>query len=210
MLRLDTSEPESPVLTNISIPTFLRPRLDGSMIHVPVGGKGILVLIGGQTTSSPNTPWGVPVEHASWGNIMINMTEIDIYDIESGYWFRQKTFDSGNGIPSGRGAMCLELIPAADGSSWNIIMVAGILTFDSKGSTSRQEIWALSLPTFQWVRLYGKDGDHTCHLVGENLLIIGGMERTLPSGSGDATYCQSSMPARIFSLPLMNYTGTFD
>lgn len=68
------------------------------------------------------------------------MTEVDIYDIESEYWFRQKTFDSGNGIPSGRGAMCLELIPAADGSSWNIIMVAGILTFDSKGSTSRQEM----------------------------------------------------------------------
>ena len=52
--------------------------------------------------------------------------------------------------------------------------------------------------------------DHTCHLVGENLLIIGGMERTLPSGSGDATYCQSSMPARIFSVALMNYTGIFD
>ena len=52
--------------------------------------------------------------------------------------------------------------------------------------------------------------DHSCHLVGENLLIIGGMDRTLPSGSGDATYCQSSMPARIFSMPLMNYTGTFD
>ena len=27
------------------------------------------------------------------------MTEIDIYDIESGYWFRQKTFDAGDGIP---------------------------------------------------------------------------------------------------------------
>lgn len=70
------------------------------------------------------------------------MTEIDIYDIESGYWFRQKTFDAGDGIPSGRGAMCLELIPATDGSSWNIILVAGILTFDSKGSTSRQEMSA--------------------------------------------------------------------
>ncbi len=70
MLKLDTSQPETPTLTNMSIPTFLRPRLDGSMIHVPVGKKGILVLIGGQRTADPNTPWGVPVEHASWGNIM--------------------------------------------------------------------------------------------------------------------------------------------
>lgn len=71
MLRLDTSQPETATLTNVSIPTFLRPRLDGSMIHVPVGKKGILVLIGGQTTADPTTPWGVPVVHASWGNIMV-------------------------------------------------------------------------------------------------------------------------------------------
>lgn len=36
------------------------------------------------------------------------------------------------------------------------------------------------------------------------------MERTLPAGDHDVTYCQSSMPARIFSLPLNNYTGKFD
>lgn len=72
------------------------------------------------------------------------MTEIDIYDIESGYWFRQKTFGTG-GIPSGRGALCLALISAPDGSSWNIIMVAGILTFDSKGATARQEMCVTSL-----------------------------------------------------------------
>lgn len=66
------------------------------------------------------------------------MTSVDIYDIESGYWFRQKTFGAG-GIPAGRGALCLALLPAADGTSWNIIMVAGILTF-GKGATSRQEM----------------------------------------------------------------------
>lgn len=46
--------------------------------------------------------------------------------------------------------------------------------------------------------------------MGENLLIIGGMERTLPAGDEDVTSCQSSMPARIFSIPLNNYTGKFD
>ncbi|CZR68786.1 uncharacterized protein PAC_18685 [Phialocephala subalpina] len=214
MLRLDTSQPEAPVLTNISIPTFLQPRSDGAMIHVPVGPKGILVLIGGQTTLNPNTPWGVPIAGASGGNVMINMTEVDLYDIESGYWFRQQTFaTAGGGIPAGRGALCLALIGAADNSSWNIIMVAGISSFNPKEATSRQEIWALSLPTFEWVRLYGQTGAiyrHTCHLVGENLLIIGGMDRTIPAGDQDSTSCQSSMPARIFSMPNLNYTGQFD
>lgn len=213
MLRLDTSQPQASVLTNLSISTFLQLRTDGAMIHVPVGPKGILVLIGGQTTLNPNTPWGVPVAGASGGNVIINMTEVDLYDIESGYWFRQQTFaTAGGGIPAGRGALCLALIGSADNSSWNIVMVAGISTF-GKGPTSRQEIWALSLPTFEWVRLYGQDGGlyrHTCHLVGENLLIIGGMDRTLPAGDADSTQCQSSMPARIFSMPNMSYTGQFD
>lgn len=172
MLQLDTSQPAVPVLTNISIPTFLGPRTDGAMIHVPVGPKGVLVLIGGQTTQNPNTPWGVPVPGASGGNIMKNMTEVDLYDIESGYWFRQKTFDAGGGIPAGRAALCLALIPASDGSSWNILMVAGVLTFN--GATSTQEMyvlyslfniinltshsWILSLPTFSWIRLYEQAG----------------------------------------------------
>ncbi|RDW56955.1 hypothetical protein BP5796_13022 [Coleophoma crateriformis] len=139
------------------------------------------------------------------------MTQVDLYDIESGYWFRQRAFGLDDDMPAGRAALCLALITAPDNSSWNIIMVAGVLTFN--GATSRQEIWALSLPTFNWVRLYGQEGAlyrHTCHLVGENLLIIGGMERTLPAGDKDVTSCQSSMPARIFSIPLNNYTGKFD
>lgn len=46
--------------------------------------------------------------------------------------------------------------------------------------------------------------------MGENLLIIGGMDRTLPAGDADSTQCQFSMPARIFSMPNMSYTGQFD
>lgn len=72
MLRLDTNEPSKPVLTNLTIPTFLGPRTDGSMIHVPVGPKGVLVLIGGQTTNNPSIPWGVPVMGASGDNIVVS------------------------------------------------------------------------------------------------------------------------------------------
>lgn len=64
------------------------------------------------------------------------MTAVDIYDIESGYWFHQTTF--GTEIPAGRAALCTALIPALDGSSWNILMVAGVLTFN--GATSRREM----------------------------------------------------------------------
>ncbi len=70
------------------------------------------------------------------------MTDVDIYDIESGYWFRQKTFVSAADSPHppfGRAALCLALLAAPDGSSWNIIMVGGILTFN--GATTQQEMF---------------------------------------------------------------------
>lgn len=58
MLALDTSEGlEKPRLTNISTPrsldgdkTHFGPRMNGGMVHIPVGDKGILVQIGGHTT----------------------------------------------------------------------------------------------------------------------------------------------------------------
>jgi hypothetical protein len=49
---------------------------------------------------------------------------------------------------------------------------------------------------------------HTCHVVGENLLVIGGMQ-TQKSG-GDVQTCANHMPAEIFSLASQNYTGMFD
>lgn len=55
MLMLDASSAVAkPKLTNISVPTSLDnaahslgPRLNGAMLHVPSGGQGILVFIGG-------------------------------------------------------------------------------------------------------------------------------------------------------------------
>lgn len=65
--------------------------MNGAMIHVPVGPKGVIVQIGGQTTQDP-TPFGVPIVNANAGNININMSFVDILDLETGYWFRQDTF----------------------------------------------------------------------------------------------------------------------
>lgn len=92
MLELDTNANlNAPTLTNISVPTYIGPRMNGAMIHVPVGDKGVIVQIAGQTTMNP-TPWGVPIPGANQFNTAINNSFVDIYDIESGFWFRQQTF----------------------------------------------------------------------------------------------------------------------
>ncbi|KAK3372171.1 hypothetical protein B0H63DRAFT_483993 [Podospora didyma] len=214
MLQLDTSTGVTrPTLTNISVPQQMGgkefgPRMNGAMVHVPVGKLGVVVALGGQMTINP-TPYGVRIPKANEGNTNIPLTFVDIYDIESGFWFRQQTFGLSDGIPSGRSDICTVMIPAKDNSSFNIYMVAGVETYASYLTT--EEIWVLSLPTFTWSLLHSRqDGiyGHTCHAVGDNLLVIGGMKTK--DGGGDVNTCSDHMPAEIFSLKTGNYTGIFD
>jgi hypothetical protein len=134
---------------------------------------------------------------------------VDIYDIETGIWFRQETFGLTDGMPFGRSDICTVMIPAKDKSSFNIYMVAGVDTYATVLTV--EEIWVLTLPTFQWTLVHTRaDGmyGHTCHAVGENLVIVGGMQ-TKPEG-GDVNTCAQHMPAEIFSLATQEYTGHFD
>ncbi|KAK3937612.1 hypothetical protein QBC46DRAFT_267165, partial [Diplogelasinospora grovesii] len=214
MLSLDASTAVAkPTLTNISVPQQMAgqdfgPRMNGAMVHVPVGEYGVVVQIGGQTTVNP-TPYGQAIANANAGNTNIPLSFVDIYDIESGYWFRQQTFGLSDGIPTGRSDICTAMVPAKDSSSLNIYMVAGVETYQS--FLTSEEIWVLTIPTFQWTLVHSRaDGmyGHTCHAVGENLLIIGGM-KTQTNG-GDVTTCSEHMPAEIYSLAAENYTGRFD
>ncbi|KAF9875115.1 kelch domain-containing protein [Colletotrichum karsti] len=209
LLELDTADKSQPKLTNISVPTYIGPRMNGAMVHVPVGDKGIIVNLGGQTTRNP-TPYGVQVKGANSGNININMSFVDIYDIETGFWFRQETFGLPD-IPTGRSDICAVLVPAKDSSSWNIYMIAGVENYATY--ITSEEIWVLTLPTFQWILVHTRaDGmyGHTCHAVGENLLIVGGMQ-TKNDGTGtNVNTCSDHMPAEIFSLVTHNYTGKYD
>ncbi|KAK5653711.1 hypothetical protein OQA88_8742 [Cercophora sp. LCS_1] len=213
MLALDTSvNVQQPTLTNISVPQRMGdidfgPRMNGAMVHIPVGEKGVLVQIGGQITVNP-TPYGVRIPGASGGNHNIKLDFVDIYDIQSGFWFRQKTFGLGDGKPIGRSDICTVVVPAKDKSSYQIYMVSGMDNYATHVTLG--EIWVLSIPSFQWIlvnRLPEGFYGHTCHLVGENLVLIGGME-TNPEG--DVRTCSPHMPANIYSLVAQNFTGRFD
>ncbi|CZR61606.1 uncharacterized protein PAC_11503 [Phialocephala subalpina] len=206
MLQLDTNT-SPPTLTNISVPTYVGPRMNGAMVHVPVGDKGIIVQIAGQEPMNP-TQWGVPIPGANQQNTAINNTYVDIYDIESGFWFRQQTFGVPD-IPTARADICVILVTALDKSSYNIFMIAGVLTYNVP--ITSEEMWVLTLPTFQWVKVHTRPGGiygHTCHAVGENLVVVGGMQTN--DQGGNANNCSTHMPAEIFSLVEMEYTGTFD
>ncbi|TDZ32659.1 Kelch repeat-containing protein [Colletotrichum spinosum] len=206
LLELDTSQ-SRPQLTNISVPTYMGPRMNGAMVHVPVGDKGIIVSIGGQTTLDP-TPYGVRIPKANELNVNTNLSFVDIYDIQTGLWFRQQTFGLPE-LPAGRSDVCAVAVPAADSSSYSIYVVAGVGNYATFSTTA--EVWVLTLPTFQWVLVHARqDGGmygHTCHAVGENLLLVGGMQTR---NGRNADSCADHMPVEIFSLASLNYTGRFD
>jgi hypothetical protein len=75
MLALNTRPSlTKPTLTNISVPTSLDggktpfgPRMNGAMVHVPIGKQGILVFIGGQVPIDP-TPYGINIKDANAKN----------------------------------------------------------------------------------------------------------------------------------------------
>ncbi|KUJ18536.1 uncharacterized protein LY89DRAFT_732095 [Mollisia scopiformis] len=206
MLLLDTNT-FPPTLTNISVPNYIGPRMNGAMVHIPVGEQGIIVQIGGQTTTSP-TPFGVPIVNANEYNSMINNTMVDIYDVQTGYWFQQATFGIPD-IPYARSDICTVVVVAPDNSSYNIFMIGGVQAYTSV--IPFEEMWVLTMPTFQWVKVYSRPNGlwgHTCHAVGENLLVIGGMQMT--SNGGNDNNCSAQMPADIFNLVQMDYTGQFD
>ncbi|KAF6826412.1 hypothetical protein CPLU01_09697 [Colletotrichum plurivorum] len=206
MLELDTADASQPKLTNISVPTYIGPRMNGVMVHVPVGDKGIVVNIGGQITRD-ETAFGVRIPGASAGNINIELSFVDIYDVETGFWFRQQTFGQPD-MPTGRSDMCAILVPAKDESSWNIYVVAGVENYATFATS--EEIWVLTLPTFQWIMVHERSGGlygHTCHVAGENLLVVGGMQT---KDGKNVDTCADHMPVEIFSLAAQNYTGKYD
>jgi len=73
MLSLDTSglnpssDSSAARLTNITVPDYVGPRMNGAMVHIPVGKQGVIAQIGGQTTNDP-TPFGQKIPDANAGN----------------------------------------------------------------------------------------------------------------------------------------------
>jgi hypothetical protein len=70
MLSLDTngltpsSDSSQAKLTNITVPNYIGPRMNGAMVHVPVGEKGVVVQIGGQTDADPQS-FGIGIANAN-------------------------------------------------------------------------------------------------------------------------------------------------
>jgi hypothetical protein len=78
------------------------------------------------------------------------MSTIDIYDVASKEWYRQKTT---GGPPGQLTRGCAVVARAQDGSSFNIYYYGGYDGLTQASEPFNDDVWVLSLPSFTWTQL---------------------------------------------------------
>ena len=137
-------------------------RADGALVYVPGFGRDgvILGIAGGNNVSFQET------------NI------IDVYDIANSQWYQQPTSGS---YPLRRVNPCVVAASAPDGSSTNIYMFGGQNLIPPKNQTQYNDMWILSVPSFNWIEVDlsgqstppGRSG-HSCEAWDGQMIVIGG------------------------------------
>lgn len=186
-----------------------QPRVGGTMQYVPnVGNDGVLIALGGKVYDGLRT-----LTSQDKGRLL-KFDTVDVFDISSyvsgtkkgGTWYQQPT--SGE-IPPPRIDTCTVIASAPDNSTYNIYMYGG---WDPTGDQQKwyDDIYVLSLPSFTWVKMYEAESPrsgHTCHLVGRQLLTIGGnnVRRNL---TGMCDWETESIA--VLDLPTMTWGSVFN
>jgi hypothetical protein len=140
MIRFNGSNPTYPEWRN---ETMNNPPLTiaGSMIFIRLGPKGSLINFGGYNTYSPNPADTVtPYDRQPIG-------QINVYDVESATWYN---VTSGGDVPGDRADFCTVVSSAPDDSSFQITMYGG---WDRIQNNSYADIYVLSIPSFQWIKV---------------------------------------------------------
>ncbi|KAF3925450.1 hypothetical protein ABW21_db0204485 [Orbilia brochopaga] len=157
----------------------------GTLVPIELSGRKYLINYGG----GGKTGVGLPLKNTY------------VYDIQQQQWYIQPV--DGDAPPNARG-VCAVAAYASDKSSVNIYNYGGI-TYDNNAQrfTQSRGIWILSIPAFKWIFVDKSDNlqpgglqDHTCHLQGTGMLLIGGRDF---SPSCDAN------PVKVFNVSTLKW-----
>ncbi|KAK6352090.1 hypothetical protein TWF730_008921 [Orbilia blumenaviensis] len=148
---------------------------DGTLIPVTFNKRDYLINFAG----------GGPRGHA------LPLGSVYVYDIERATWYRQPV--SGD-APENTRAACAVANYAPDKSSVQIIVYGGLIYNQAlEDFEATSDMWILTIPGFQWIpvapgsafRGPGTRQDHTCHLVGSQMLVVAGRNNSnICEGSG--------------------------
>lgn len=133
----------------------------------------------GKVSSTNQDSYTTYLANFNLSGTLVSLQSVDIFDVGSlnnastpdGTWYSQRTSGS---TPSPRIDVCLVVAAAPDNSSYNIYMYGG----RDGVNTYYDEVWILSLPSFQWVQVNSGSSPrygHTCHVAGNRQMItVGG------------------------------------
>ncbi|KAK4099356.1 hypothetical protein N658DRAFT_487751 [Parathielavia hyrcaniae] len=207
LITLDMAEQRDETFTNDTLPSDIPGRANPELVWVPVGSRGILVAIGGVVYPDFITVEGDSTDpEASTAQSPGFISTIDVYDVESKNWYRQRT----SGGPPQRTRGCAVVARAQDGSSFNIYYYGGYDGLTQNSEPFSDDVWVLSLPSFTWVRLAsganeGRAG-HKCVMpYPDQMMVIGGY----PHFQGSTLGCLRET-IRVFNLSTGQWLGRYD
>lgn len=175
-IQADLRNPGNAILTDLDLPDTVQTSAEGALIWLPYGRRGILLAFGGVSH-----PVDLDLTVSAESNDF--MTNINVYDVESQTWSVQPTLQSTE-VPEQLAQFCTAVVASEDGTGHFIYVHGG---YDGNWQTaapigeSRDAVWVLSVPAFQWTKMH--DGvkehrrqNHVCVTPNPSQMIsIGGM-----------------------------------
>ncbi|KAL2862472.1 uncharacterized protein BJX67DRAFT_366303 [Aspergillus lucknowensis] len=206
MIRVDMSEMRDPVWSNLTIPDSVPARANAEAVWVPVSDSGVIVLVGGVNNPESIYTAGLSEDDEDESRRISPafMETVSVYDIATDRWYNQNT--TGD-IPPQLTQFCSVYASAPDDSSHNIYIYGG---YDglSPASTPSDDVYVLSLPSFEWIKLYSGDSRahgrkwHKCvKPYPDQMLVLGGTGL-------DPVTCVDMI--RVFNLNTGRFQDTYD
>ncbi|KAF4335944.1 hypothetical protein FBEOM_10213 [Fusarium beomiforme] len=183
-------------------------RANAEVVWVPVGKKGVLVVLGGVVYPEWAGRSGKSTnESESEKQSPEFMQTIDIYDVNSKNWYKQETKDG----PGARTRGCAVVATASDRSSFNIFYYGGFDGVHPLDDFS-DDVWVLSLPSFTWIKinegksLHARAG-HKCFMpYPDQMLVFGGYTPQ----AGTSITCLDKGPIVNFNVTSGQWLDSYD
>ncbi|KAI1330838.1 hypothetical protein F5Y16DRAFT_317630 [Xylariaceae sp. FL0255] len=204
-ITLDMSIQQQETWSNVTLPSNIPSRANPSVVWVPVGAQGILVVLGGvDYPSYDNANMSSQNQAQSQKDSPGYLSNINIYDIAGDAWYTQPTIAG----PDGQLAQaCAVVATAQDQSSYNIYYYGGWDGIHPENAYN-DDVWILSLPSFMWMKVSSGTADHAraghqCVTpYPDQMVVIGGKRPTVA--------CLDGGILQVFNLTTATWLDSYD
>lgn len=207
LIQVDMSVMRSENWTNTTLPDNIPSRANAELVWIPVSEKGVLVAIGG--VLAPEEIWAAGLNEsqtsASEAESPSFMTSLPVYDIASSTWYLQNTTGDAPGQLT---QFCSVVATANDSSSFNVYIYGGYDGLNA-GDPPSDDVWILSIPSFQWIKAYsgttshGRSGHRCVTPYPDQMLVVGGVHQNQAN-------CVEGGIIQVFNLNKLEFQNTYD